>query len=100
MPTTESPLLATARQILTDAKTELAFLYHAQAEDVLSVTITSRSGRTRTLPVSRKGSFDLCVTLVARAEKRVRRLHLELLRLTEAEGSDAGLTLHKLVGTR
>ena len=96
MLTSESPLLVAARQILTDAEHELAFLYHAQAEDVLSVTITSRSGKTRTLPVSRKKGIDLCSTLLATAEKRLRRLNLELLKLLKADGADAGIELQKL----
>lgn len=96
MPTTPSSLLTTARKILDDAANELAFLYQAQAEDVLTIAITTRSGQVLALPVSRKRGACLCKHLIAAGEKRVRRLKIDALKLAESEGDDAGIALKNM----
>lgn len=88
--------LQLARQVLAAAETELAALYRAQAEDVVAVTITTRSGKPLTVPVNRKKGFNVCAQLIAASEARVSRLKVEALRQAVVDGTDAAIELKNL----
>lgn len=92
----ETSPLALARQVLAAAEAELAALYRAQAEDVVAVTITTRSGKPLTVPVNRKKGHNVCAQLIAASESRVARLKVEMLRQTVVDGTDAAITLKNL----
>lgn len=93
MKPSEPLVLTNARKILADAETELEFLYLAQAEDIISVTVNSRSGQSRTVHVGRKTGHCLCERLIRFGENRVQRLSADLLRLIRVEGSEADIEL-------